>query len=104
MYSAGLVPFLGGLFIGGIGGAAFENNKNMNKNYMYTYPQNYVYYPPVVYQNMPINPVTYPPYYRPYNYVQANTFVEKNETYKVESGKNNRSLTDISNVPVYIYR
>lgn len=40
-----LFPFLGGLVIGGIGGASFETNKFGRPNYYYPTNYGYYYYP-----------------------------------------------------------
>ena len=60
-----LIPFLGGLIVGGIGGAAFDNKQPY---YGYNYPYNNIYYqyPTYYYPNnqLPIN--------SPYNYQYNN--------------------------------
>ena len=115
-----LIPFLGGLVIGGVGGAASEGNK-FNSGYGY-YNQPYNYYPyqanynyPYAYnsQPLPTNSMQYPQYNNmPYNqYYQSyqtdiyttpgTKLIEENPMPDV-IGKDVRGIEDISYVPKYI--
>ncbi len=115
-----LIPFLGGLILGGVGGAAAEGNKMMPYNYGYGYN----YYPPYYtnyqyptynyYQNVPnqntpiVNSMEHPLYNMPYNQYQFQTEViapgkiinENPVPVILTSG--DRNVQDMSYVPKYI--
>ncbi len=115
-----LVPFLGGLILGGVGGAAAEGNKMMPYN---NYGYGYNYYPPYYnnyqyptynyYQAVPaqgapvINSMEHPLYnnYNTMNYpsdaIAPGKIINENPIPIILTNQN-RSIQDISYVPKYI--
>lgn len=103
-----LIPFLGGLVLGGVGGAAFDN-KYQNYNYGYNYypPYNNVYNQyPIYYQTQPIS---YNQQYYPYNMYANQTYPQAvNPSKLIEEQPSTilyssyeRGNTDLSYVPIY---
>ena len=97
-----LIPFLGGLAIGGIGGAIFDNNRY----YPYQYPTNY-YYPYQQYNSyypLPQNQSYYPNMNNTYPIMQSNATKMMGDVPSiVTSNIDNRSyIYDASYVPPYI--
>ena len=93
-----LIPFLGGLVIGG----AVGNGIN-NMPYQQQYYQPY-YYPYPYYQNVPVSQqISYPNY--TYNESQTNVIapnkIISENPYPVYLNTDERSLFDLSYVPVY---
>lgn len=119
-----LIPFLGGLVIGGVGGAAAEGNKQYYNNsyyppYYYNQPyyNNYPYqqynnYYPYAYnqQSLPVNSSQYPQnsnmqYSYQYQY-QTDAIVPgkllEEDPIPIVIKADSRSLNDISYVPKYM--
>lgn len=104
-----LVPFLGGLAIGGLSGVAFNNNGN--KYPYYQYPQ---YYPNYQYQ-YPMQ-YSYPVYDNYYlknqmppvgfnnniydNSMLANKIIDE-QPFLISYTTDTRSIQDLKNVPLY---
>ena len=115
-----LFPFLGGLVLGGVGGAFAEGNKMNYNNYPYYYQQpynnyyqypvnNYNYYPYAYNQHtLPVNSTQYPQYNNmPYNQYQFNTdiiapgkIIEETPV-PVLYTTDTRGIEDLSYVPKY---
>ena len=98
-----LIPFLGGLAIGGLGGAIVDNNRY---NYINQYPNYYNPYPYYQYNYYP-----QPQYYQPYNYNSSSMYPINQNTTKIMGdvpgvisySKNSRTvIKDSSFVPPYL--
>ncbi len=116
-----LVPFLGGLILGGVGGAAAEGNKMMPYNNNYGYGYNYYppyynnyqyptynYYQAVPAQGAPVinsmeHPVynNYPAMSYPSDAIAPGKIINENPIPIILTNQN-RSIQDISYVPKYI--
>ncbi len=108
-----LIPFLGGLVIGGVGGAAVENNKYPYYNNGYFNQQPYYNYPPQQFYNynpyayntqiLPTNSMQYPQYNNiPYNTVGNDVITGKivnEEPLPLVVNGDSRNNEDISYVP-----
>lgn len=101
-----LIPFLGGLAIGGIGGAAFNNNRYPYYGYNYYQP----YYTPYPYTNnyyypntqvLPVNSNEYVQYdmYQT-NVIAPGKLINEN-SYPLTFSNDERSIQGMSNVPPY---
>lgn len=100
-----LIPFLGGLVLGGVGTSIVDNSKMPYYNtypgyYPYQYPA-YNYYQPNQYQQLPINSTAYPMYSQ-YNYVYPSAKIVKEQPTDIIFTNQNRSYNDISYVPPYM--
>lgn len=95
-----LFPFVGGLVIGGLGGAAYETSKYARPNYYY--PAGYGYYYP-----QPITTIQYP-YYVYQTPMVSTSNIDAQSGVKIISEPPssvdvslNRNINDLSMVPKY---
>lgn len=92
-----LIPFLGGLVLGGVGGAVAEGNKfNYNGYYSQPYYQ-YPTYPYAYYQQ----PLPYPQYNFPYNNSIISGKIINEEPMPIIINQDERNVLDLSYVPKY---
>lgn len=101
-----LIPFLGGLVLGGVGTSVIDNNRIPYYNnyypsyyYPYQYPA-YNYYQTNTYQQLPTNSSSLP-IYNQQNYVYPNSKIINEAPIEVSYSNDYRSLADISYVPPY---
>ena len=101
-----LIPFLGGLVLGGVGGSVIDNNRYpYNNNYypVYNFPYQYPpynYYQTNTYQQLPTNSYSYP-LYNQQNYTYPNMKIIQEQPTDIIVNNDSRSLSDISFVPPY---
>jgi len=103
-----LIPFLGGLVLGGVGGAAFDNRyPNYSYGYNY-YPPYYVYnqYPTYYYPaQQPISTPAVAQYNMSFNPYQSDTMtpmkvINENPT-SILYSSSERNINSLSHVPIY---
>lgn len=99
-----LIPFLGGLVLGGVGGAAFDN-KFQGYNYYPPYSNVYNQYP-TYYQTQPLQYYQqYYPYnlYNQYQPQQTNTLTKMidEQPSNIMYSQYERGIIDLSFVPIY---
>ena len=101
-----LIPFLGGLVLGGVGTSVIDNNRLPYYNnyypsyyYPYQYPA-YNYYQTNTFQQLPTNSSTYP-MYNQQNYIYPNAKIIEENPSEILINNNERSLKEISYVRPY---
>lgn len=97
-----LIPFIGGLAIGGLSGAAFNKNQYYGSPQAYPYPTQYNYYPTPYY---PAQYNYYPAPYYPAQYYYPSQIEENyyktNNVILTADKRNMQSYDSISYVPPF---